>query len=51
MLYQEELFPELSFSRKQSENSQMDHASSHNSSFELPNFEQSDDEEKALNNL
>jgi len=51
LLYQEELFPELNFSKKFSENSLMDHASGHDSSFELPIFEQSDDEEKALNNL
>ena len=45
-LYDEELFPELEFSRKQSENSQLD-APNNESSFSLPKFEVSDDEEKA----
>ena len=41
-LYEDELFPELEFSRKYSENSQLEAPHEHDSSMELPKFADSD---------
>lgn len=42
-LYENELFPELQFSRKQSQNSEVE-ANERESSLEMPKFDESDEE-------